>query len=61
MSLSSLDLMMAFRSTETHNVTLNNVTLFGPNSELPRVPTNQIARFVNYYGYDKYGRIFDSI
>ena len=30
--------MMALRSTETHNITLKNLTPFGPDPEHPRVP-----------------------
>ena len=31
-------LMMVPQSTETDNITLNNLTLFGPNSVFPKVP-----------------------
>ena len=42
--------MMVLQSTETHNITLKNLALFGAK---PRdsYSTNQIARFVTYYCY----------
>ena len=39
---------MAFRSTETNNVTLKNLALFRPKLR-DSLSTNQIARFVNYF------------
>ena len=41
---------MALQSTETHNITLKNLTLFSPKLR-DSYSTNQIARFVNYYCY----------
>ena len=46
------DLMMALRSTETHNTTLKNLTLLRPKL-CDSLGTNQFARFVNYDGYRK--------
>ena len=44
------DSMMALQSTETHNVTLKNLALFGPKLR-DSYSTNQIARYLNYYFY----------
>ena len=51
---------MALRPTETHNITPKKLTLFGPKL-CDSSSTNQIARFVNKFGYGKYDRLFDSI
>ena len=45
-----LDLMIALRSTETHNITLKNLALFRAKLR-DSYSTNQIARYVNYYCY----------
>ena len=37
-SLCSFDWTMALRFIDTHNITLENLTLLGPNSEYPTVP-----------------------
>ena len=49
-SLCSFGLIMALRSTKTHNVTLENLTLFRPKL-CDSYNTNQVANFVNYYCY----------
>ena len=43
-----------------HSIILKNMILLGPNSEFP-LSAHQIPRFVNYYGFGKYGSIFYSI
>ena len=41
---------MKLQSTETHDITLQNLALFRPKLR-DSYSTNQVARFVNYYCY----------
>ena len=45
------ELMMALRSTETHDITLKNLAIFSPKLRNSQ-STNQVARFMNNYCYE---------
>ena len=54
------DLIMALRSTETHDITVKSLALFRPKILASR-RTNHITRFVNYYGVANVIQFCDSI